>query len=231
MRRFILLASLAILPFWGGACAGGARHAPPVALRLYVARHGQTDWNLERRLQGWTNTRLNETGRKQAELLAERMQGVELVHVYSSTLARSRETAEIAHAQAPLDSLPGLREQRIGKFEGLRMNTDSLGAREFQRRSEDPEDSLDGGESETQFFARVSQAIREVVARHPDGGNVLVVGHGGTNQMILRALMGLTREQAEAVKQANDELYLIEIAPGRAARLWKAIGASNLTDL
>jgi len=231
MRKGLLLVCLLTLPLWAAACAGAKRHAPPAVVRVYVARHGQTDWNLERRLQGWTDTHLNDTGRQQAQTLAQRMQGVPLVHVYSSTLARSRETAEAAHGAAPLTSLDGLREQRIGKFEGLRMNTDSVGAREFQRRSEDPQDTLDGGESENQFFARVSQCVRDIVAAHAAGGNILIVGHGGTNQMVLRALMGLTREQAEAVKQANDELYLIETAPGQAPRLWKAIGAGNLADL
>lgn len=231
MRKVLLHIALVTLPLWAGACAGGMRQESPPVLRLYLARHGQTDWNLERRLQGWTDTHLNDTGRQQAQALAQSMQGVPLVHVYSSSLSRSRETAEVARATAPLTSLEGLREQHIGKFEGLRMNTDSLGAREFQRRSQDPEDGLDGGESENQFFARVSQAIREIAARHAAGGNILVVGHGGTNQMVLRALMGLTRDQAEAVKQANDELYLIEIAPGEPPRLWKAIGAGNLADL
>lgn len=232
MRKALLLTGLLTLPFWAAGCAGGMRQGPPPpVLRIYLARHGQTDWNLERRLQGWTDTHLNDTGRRQAQALAQKLQGVPLAHVYSSSLARSRETAAAFQGTAPLTSLDGLREQRIGKFEGLRLATDSLGAREFERRSQDPEDALDGGESESQFFARVSQCIREIVAAHPGGGNILVVGHGGTNQMVLRALMGLTRDQAEAVKQANDELYLIEIAPGEPPRLWKAVGAGNLADL
>lgn len=231
MRTALLQIGLVALPFLGTGCAGTARRDAPPVLRIYVARHGQTDWNLERRLQGGTDTHLNDTGRSQAQLLAERMQGVPLVHVYSSSLSRSRETAEIAHAQAPLESLDGLREQRIGKFEGLRLNVDSLGAREFQSRSQDPDDALDGGESENQFFARVADTMRSVMARHASGGTILIVGHGGTNQMILRTLMGLTRDQAEAVKQANDELYLIEIVPDHPARLWKAIGNGNLADL
>ena len=231
MRTACLQICLTALALLGAGCAGTARHDAAPVLRIYVARHGQTDWNLERRLQGWTDTHLNDTGRKQAQLLAERMQGVPLVHVYSSPLSRSRETAEIVHAPAPLESLDGLREQRLGKFEGLRLNADSLGAREFQRRSQDPDDALDGGESENQFLARVAATIQSIVARHRAGGTILIVGHGGTNQMILRTLMGLTRDQGEAVKQANDELYLIEIAPGQPPRLWKAIGTGNLADL
>jgi broad specificity phosphatase PhoE len=200
-------------------------------LRLYLARHGQTDWNAERRLQGWSDTHLDATGRRQAQALGERLLGVRLTRVYSSTLARSRETAEIVRGAVPLTSLDGLREQRLGQFEGLRMaGGDTAAVAEFERRRRDPDDTLDGGESTNQHFARVRDAVQALVAQHP-GGAILVVGHGGTNQMILRALLGLTPEEADAVRQANDELYLIEIAPGEPRRLWKAIGAGNLGDL
>jgi len=62
-------------------------------LRVYLARHGQTDWNAAHRMQGQTDIELNATGRQQAELLRERVADIPLDHVYSSTLRRSRETA------------------------------------------------------------------------------------------------------------------------------------------
>src|SRR5215475_11690790 len=58
-------------------------------LRIYLARHGETDWNAERRLQGRTDVPLNSTGRQQAAKLAERLKGVRLDAVYTSTLSRS----------------------------------------------------------------------------------------------------------------------------------------------
>ena len=64
-------------------------------LRIYLARHGETDWNAARRLQGRTDTALNSTGRQQAAKLAEHLKGVRLDAIYCSTLSRSRETAEI----------------------------------------------------------------------------------------------------------------------------------------
>ncbi len=172
---------------------------------------------------------LNETGRTQARELAARLRDVPLDGVYCSTLRRCRETAELAHGNTPIDSLVGLREQRIGRFEGVSL-ADSVIAKEFDRRSKDPDDALDGGESENQFFARVRTTFDQIVAQH-GSGTILVVGHGGTNRMILRSVLGLTRQQAETVRQANDEVYLLEIAPPAPPRLWKAVGVKNLGDL
>src|SRR6202030_4278528 len=87
----------------------------PATLRIYLARHGQTDWNLEHRLQGSTETDLNGTGREQAVKLAERLRGIRLDAVYSSMLHRSRETAEIVRGSVPLTILAGLNERRLGK--------------------------------------------------------------------------------------------------------------------
>jgi len=201
-------------------------------LRIYLARHGETDWNAERRLQGTTDTPLNSTGRQQAAKLAERLKGVRLDAVYSSTLSRSRDTAELVRGQAPLKSLAGLNERRIGKFEGKKLdkNSDPATAQEYPKRSRDPDDELDGGESLNQFYERVRTALGDIRSQH-NSGAILIVGHAITNQMILRALFGLTLEQAISIRQANDELYLIEIDAGNPPRLWKLITETNLGDL
>ncbi len=200
-------------------------------LRIYVARHGQTDWNLTKRLQGQTDTELNETGRKQARALAERMRGIPIERVYSSLLRRSRVTAEIAAQGAPVESLPTLNEQSLGRFEGLYVDgRDSANEQEFRRRARVEDDSLDGGESARQFFVRVCGATERIRGRH-SSGSILIVGHGETNSMILRCLLGLTFEQADAIEQANDELYLIELSPARDPRLWKLIPGDKLGEL
>jgi broad specificity phosphatase PhoE len=60
---------------------------------------------------------------------------------------------------------------------------------------------------------------------------VLIVGHRITNQMILRALLDLTPDQAIKITQGNDEVYLVEIDPGAKPRLWKLVRERNLGDL
>lgn len=208
-------------------------HTAPSAqagtLRIYLARHGETDWNTQGRIQGWTDTPLNATGREQAMQLKSRLIGIPLDAAYSSTLSRSRETAELAYGAARLTRLPELRERNMGKYQG-QVTSDPQIEPEYNRRRWMPDDSLDGGESLNVFEQRVGTAIARIRREHP-GGDVLVVGHGFTNQMILKQLFNLNLDQTRGIGQANDELYLIELQQGTAPRLWKLIAAKNLTDL
>lgn len=195
-------------------------------LRLYVARHGQTDWNLAHRLQGWTDRPLDDTGRRQAIDLAETLKGVRLDAIYSSTLSRSRDTAEaVAGSSMTIKSLPGLRERNYGRFQGG-SDTDP----DYLKRVNTWDDAMDGGETLNQLLARARDSLDMIRREHPSG-NVLIVAHRITNQMILRALLNLTPEQAVKIEQGNDEVYLVEFDPGAKPRLWKLVRGGNLGDL
>ena len=195
-------------------------------LRLYIARHGETDWNVLHRLQGWTDRPLDETGRRQAVELAETLKGIHLDAIYSSTLSRSRDTATTVAAKTmAVKSLDGLRERNYGHYQGG-SDTDP----EYLRRSNDWADRLDDGESLNQLLARSRESLAQIRREHPSG-NVLIVAHRITNQMILRALLDLTPEQTVKIVQDNDEVYLVEIDPGAKPRLWKLIRTKNLGDL
>ena len=202
--------------------------APPI-LRIYLARHGETDWNVEGRMQGWTDTPLNATGRAQALQLKTKLAGIPLDAAYSSTLSRSRETAELAYGKQHLTNLPDLRERNLGSYQGKVTREPTIGE-ELERRRWLPDDSLDGGESLNMLEQRVHRAIETVRREHPSG-SVLVVGHGYTNQIILQQIFNLSIEQTRKIAQANDEVYLIELQQGSEPRLWKLIVAKNLTDL
>lgn len=195
-------------------------------LRLYIARHGETDWNLEHRLQGSTDRPLNETGRRQAVELADALKGIRLDAIYSSTLSRSRDTARtVAGNTMTVKSLDGLRERNYGHYQG---GSDT--APEYLRRLDDWTDRLDDGESLNQLLARSRDSLAQIRREHPTG-NVLIVAHRITNQMLLRALLDLTPEQTVKIVQDNDEVYLVELDPGAKPRLWKLIRNKNLGDL
>jgi broad specificity phosphatase PhoE len=230
--KLIRLTSAIALVFSVWSCS----HTQAVAtkndtLRIYLARHGQTDWNVARHVQGQTNTELNAKGREQAALLRDRMSGIAVDEIYSSALNRSRTTAQIVAGDRPVTSLATLNERGLGQFEGTSLAGDQKEREEeFKRRANTPDDRLDGGESNDDVRARICPAVEKIRSDHPSG-SVLVVGHGGTNQVILRCIFNLTLEQTESIQQNNDELYLIELQRGIEPRLWKLIPGDKLIEL
>ena len=138
---------------------------------LLLVRHGETDWNRELRIQGSSDTDLNEAGRSQARALAHELDEVVVDAIYSSDLTRARETAEIVAKRKGLDVRldPRLRERSFGSWEGL---TRAEIAERF------PDLGHHDGETDEQVSERVLEAVRRIVDSHP-GEEVLVVSHGG----------------------------------------------------
>jgi 2,3-bisphosphoglycerate-dependent phosphoglycerate mutase len=138
---------------------------------LLLVRHGETDWNRELRIQGSSDTDLNEIGRRQAHELAAELADVELDAVYSSGLQRARETAEIVTAGRGLEVRidEDLRERGFGSWEGL---TRAEIAERF------PDIQHHDGETDDELRGRVLRAVERIAAAH-EGAQVLVVSHGG----------------------------------------------------
>jgi broad specificity phosphatase PhoE len=209
----------------GMTAAPGLLRAQSRSLRIYLARHGESEANATKTVAGWTDSPLTAKGRQQARDLAETLKGIHLDAVYCSTLSRSRETAEIAAGGTRVEPLPALRERNSGKFERGPTDTPEYVKRRFREN-----DNLDGIETLAQFLERVQGAIAEILKRHPAGA-VLIVGHGGTNQKILQSLFHFTEQQANGIVQDNDEVYSIDLAAGQPPHLWKLIREKNLGDL
>ena len=157
---------------------------------LYLARHGETDDNREPiRVQGFTDTPLNETGRGQATDLAERVATLGIVSLWTSDLSRARETAEIVGARIGLEARPDprLREANRGEWEGHRFIDIEREQPEryaaWRRAGENFR--FPGGESLRDQLERVTAALADVRA---DGElPALVVCHGGTIRVALCA--------------------------------------------
>jgi probable phosphoglycerate mutase len=149
---------------------------------IHLARHGETDWNAEGRWQGHADVGLNERGREQARELAAQLAEVRFAAVYSSDLLRARETAEIVTAgrSLPITIERRLREIDVGSWQGLT----NVEINERYPGQERPD-----GETVEAFRERVLSAIEEIGRRH-DGGDVLVVAHGGCARTIQRHLLG-----------------------------------------
>jgi broad specificity phosphatase PhoE len=209
----------------GVAVTNGPLQAKNHDLRIYLARHGQSEANAAHIVAGWTDSPLTANGRQQAHDLSEALQGVHLDAIYSSTLSRSRDTAVIAAARRRIELVPELRERNSGRFE--RGSNDAEG---YLKRRFAEDDDLDGGETPAQFLKRVDGAIAGIISRHPAGA-ISIVGHAGTNQKILQSLFNLRSEQANGIVQDYDEVYSVDLVSGRPLRLWKLIREKNLSDL
>jgi alpha-ribazole phosphatase len=148
---------------------------------LILIRHGETDWNVEGRYQGQSNVPLNEHGREQARRLAAKLRGVQVAAIYSSDLARARETAEILSEATgtPLFLDPRLREIHQGLWEGmLFQDIRRRYAEAFQRRKTDPlKVAPPEGETVGQLRRRVLSALKTILEAYPHN-QVAIVSHG-----------------------------------------------------
>ncbi|GAA1693970.1 phosphatase PhoE [Microbacterium sediminicola] len=152
---------------------------------LTLIRHGQTDWNRDRRIQGTTDIALNEVGRLQARDAAERL-SAELgdlsgAHIVCSDLSRARETAQILSAvwgaEAPMVH-SGIRERSYGQAEGLSID-------EFTARWSHDDEAVPGAESRAELRARAFAAFDQIIAQAPDRGRIFAVSHGALIRAVL----------------------------------------------
>jgi probable phosphoglycerate mutase len=155
---------------------------------VLLARHGETDDNVPPlRFQGWRDTPLNETGRRQARQLARRVAGLGIVALFTSDLSRARETAEIVGAELKLEPLldARLREANRGRWEGRLF--DDVAEAEPERLATylraGAQWRFPGGESLQEQQDRVSACVEEI--RHSALAPALAVCHGGSIRVML----------------------------------------------
>ena len=163
---------------------------PDQATRVIAIRHGETDWNLEGRVQGHLDVPLNPLGLQQAERLAQALGRDGIDVVYSSDLMRARQTAEAVVRQGgqPFQLEPGLRERDFGSFQGLTFSQIEAQFPEQARlwRERDPDYRPGGGESLNLFYARCLEASLRLARAHP-GQTIALVAHGGVMDCLYRA--------------------------------------------
>lgn len=146
---------------------------------IYFIRHGQTDWNVRELMQGQTDIPLNDTGRSQAQQMAQSLQGVTFDKVFCSPLCRAVETckAVVSEQQIVLDSR--LAERCFGEFEGESIYV--MRARQFW--NENANQTFERAESLFQVIDRVYEFLDEIMHKYPHQ-NVLLVAHGGIGMVV-----------------------------------------------
>jgi probable phosphoglycerate mutase len=161
--------------------------------RILAIRHGETAWNADTRIQGHLDIPLNDTGRWQAQRLAQSLAGETIHAVYSSDLSRAFETASaITRHQPELAGRPplkveALRERGFGTFEGKTWaeieTTWPEQARRWRQR--DTDFAPEGGETLQQLQARIAHTAHAIAQRHP-GQQIALVAHGGVMDVLYR---------------------------------------------
>lgn len=151
-------------------------------MKLYIIRHGQTEWNLAGRLQGWQNSNLTEEGIKNAERLSDRLKDIHFDYIYSSPQKRAIDTARIIKGKRNIDiiTLEGLREIGFGVWEGMKIKDINL------KYSEQFDTYLNrphlynpiNGETFEELFSRVQDSLDRIISQ--GGDNILIVAHGVT---------------------------------------------------
>jgi alpha-ribazole phosphatase len=188
-------------------------------MKLFLVRHGETDWNLTRRYQSYSDVPLNQNGIQQAQALAKRLAKEKIDAICSSDLSRTMETAKwIANEYEPIPAIqcdPRWRELSFGKWDGLNHEEIQAGWQtEVNAWYADPLNvSPPNGETMLQLLERVQAALDELQSKHKDE-TVLIVSHGGTIQVLLCMLLGvdLNRYWQFHVKPAAlTEIHVYEV--------------------
>ena len=182
-------------------------------MKILVTRHGQTDWNLENRIQGWSDNPINETGNNQAHLLHDQIKNIKFDICYSSPLLRAAKTAQIALGYdnpeikpiCPIRYDKRIRERGFGEIESKTVEE----VKEFifnESWDLDLNSGKYGIEPIREIYRRVHEfidtEIPRVKAEFGDNATILIVSHGGTSRVINYVLLG-----GDIVPDKNSEVY------------------------
>ncbi|MEL6407091.1 MAG: histidine phosphatase family protein [Chloroflexota bacterium] len=186
---------------------------------LWLVRHGQTDWNKERRYQGHSDIPLNTVGQTQAEKVAQRLQDERIHAIISSDLQRAIQTADTIvthHPRLSVQTGANLREANFGIFEGLRYkdiidNHKQIAETWFNNPEAPPQD----GEKLSEVFARV-QAVRQQIESQYARKRLVLVGHDGALRLLLCDLLDLPATQYWRFNLDPCSLSQVNIYPGGA---------------
>lgn len=188
--------------------------------RLWLVRHGLTAWNTQQRFCGHTEIPLSVPGKLQARWLARQLEGKAIAAIYTSDLARARETAEIIAGQSrqavAVKVSAAWREMDFGAWEGL---TYAKIAEQFKDRLgffTDPEQySPPGGESLVQMQQRVQAELRVLasVENVPLAGDLVIVSHGGPLRVLLCSLLGMPLACQWQLRLDPGSLSAIDLLP------------------
>lgn len=178
-------------------------------MKLYLIRHGQTDWNLHKRVQGNTNLPLNTTGLAQARDLRRQISCLDFEICYASPLLRAAQTAmTVVDGRSEIIYDSRLKERRFGHLEGTYLpKWDLIKPDIFDRNINT---NVQGIEPILSLDARTSEFLQEVYRKHNEKSRILVVGHAGSLKSMLSCIMDWTTPEFRQFKLEQGQVYELE---------------------
>jgi phosphoserine phosphatase len=181
--------------------------------RVYLVRHGTTEWNKEEIFRGRLDCKLNETGQAEARALAEYFTDIPLQAIYSSPLSRAMETAQaVAQAKAlPVVSLPEFIDMDFGEWQGLPLREVREKYSDLYRLWRERPEAVHfpGGENLAQVRARAWEGLQKVLRENPDK-TALILSHRVVTKVLICAVLGLDDSHFWQIKQDTTAVNRIE---------------------
>ncbi len=181
--------------------------------KIYLIRHGESEWNFLGKVQGQKNTKLTDLGKSQAKAMGKRLKIENIDIIYSSDLERALNTAEIIGSQInkPVIVSKSIREINFGIWEGLTK-------KELREKHEDKHDiwlkspnelELEGAENLNTLKDRAMKWINNIIKENP-GKNIAIVSHSATLKVLLLGILGIPLSHYKNITISNVSLNIIE---------------------
>jgi broad specificity phosphatase PhoE len=181
-------------------------------IKIYVARHGETTWNAEMRIQGRSDPGLTLKGEAQSLALLEQLKDQPISAIYTSTLQRSIRTAEpiARHLGLVMQRRHELDEIDFGILEGKTLaEMDETARQEWEKfRSNRLRYYIPGAENYLDVANRLKPFVATILRDH-QGQEILIVGHRAVNRMLIGLLLDYPLEEAAKIEQGNDCIYVL----------------------
>jgi len=182
-------------------------------ISIYVARHGETTWNVEGRIQGRSDPDLSPMGHAQSQGLLEQLKDRPLSAIYTSALKRSFLTAQpiAKFLSLPIKKQPELDEIAFGIMEGVQVISLSEELRrEWERFKENRFTyHMPGAENYTDVATRL-KPFKEKILQDHTGQEILIIGHMIVNRFLIGMLLEYPVEEIQRIEQHNGFVYLVE---------------------
>ncbi|MFO7554888.1 MAG: histidine phosphatase family protein [Desulfobacterales bacterium] len=183
-------------------------------MRIYLVRHGETEWNKIRRFQGRNNMPLNQEGRKQVRALALALKNKPLVAIYTSPLIRALETARLInvfHPSTPIFEEKGFIEMDLGEFDGMKVQDWAEKYPDIRKAwNENPASvKMPGGESLKEVQDRAKKTLERIIRIHSSDDTILISSHNFVNLTILCDLLKIPLHRFRELRQENAAFNVI----------------------